>query len=876
MRSRHTIALLILSLVLTVENISPVFGQDDTIVTIAVPSYVKTVIENDLFESFETAHPSIKVVVLSLDDNTLSSSASSDLEKRLDYAQEYASYADVSLISSSTVTVETTRAGYFLNLAPLINSDPSFNTDDFLPKVWQSAQWDDGIWYIPVWAMPELLVYNIKAFDQAGLSYPNETWTFDDLAKAARQLTTRRTNGDIEVAGFQSSDVGLFFYGQTDQPLYDANGGLSVPDFNNPELPAFLDQWVALQKDTSETNHFDSNKTPLSLARPWQLINVHSNTEQQWAGALLPGGVAGLRIEGFAVSSGTLNPEAAYALANFMSSNPAVTHLFFGSTPARRSMVGVPDESSNFVYPPVSEDVQYLMDKAIANAVPVSELRFVTYLEAAISKHMDATPFDSEIAIEEATTNAIKSLTLASARRNTSSIIVSTAIPTPSYTTSQIVLHFGMDIDTSLNPDLWRQVTNDFLADNPSVGNIDVRTQVYEPEDLDKLDCYYQSHNSVSTNNFGSYLNLDPFIDADPQFDKNDFIGTVLDQVKQDDHIWAYPIVMQPRVLWYNKDLFIKAGLPIPQQDWTVNDFTTALHSLRELPALETAPIFVPGSFGNTYLLMLMAAYGAIPYDYRTLPPTINFTAPDTVEAIRQVLDLAKEEYIAYNKLGGNGGTFGGNNNVPITDDTLSKYGLHFENLLSPDTQDPARLVNFPHGQVIPVSYGIGAAYIRRSAQNPDACYKWIVQLAQHPNLFGAMPVRLSQLSDSTLAVAQGSDLTKVYQEFAATFTQPNILTFPDPRSESSGNFGYYIEPLWLNNAFDDYVLGNGDLQADLEMAQTLATAFRECTSNIIPANVDALTNQETSDAYHKQIVDCAVKVDPRMKERFSSYYQDN
>jgi hypothetical protein len=56
---------------------------------------------------------------------------------------------------------------------------------------------------------------------------------------------------------------------------------------------------------------------------------------------------------------------------------------------------------------------------------------------------------------------------------------------------------------------------------------------------------------------------------------------------------------------------------------------------------------------------MLIAAYGGLPFDYRTDPPTLNFTDPATVEAIRQVLDLAKADLIQYETLTMNTGLGG-------------------------------------------------------------------------------------------------------------------------------------------------------------------------------------------------------------------------
>ncbi len=875
MVNRRIFTLAILTMILIVGAISPLLGQGETIVTVAAPDWMGDALRNELFDSFEAEHPGVKVVIVPIGNDAYFAPAANDLEKHLDAAQKYASYADVTYIASYSMSVEATRAGYFLNLAPLINSDASFNTDDFFPKIWQSVQWDDGIWYIPVSASINVLVYDANAFDKAGLAYPNEKWTFDELANAARTLTTHHQDGSIDVPGFQAYNPAMFFYGFTGQSLYDSSVSPSAPKFDSAELPTFLESWRALQKDTSANGSFDFNKVPFTYGQPWQMMNPSTDNTQKWAASLLPGGVAGLDVQGFAVSSGTLNPELAYALADFASKSPEIVNRLYGNSPARKSMVGVKPDDSIFVSPPPSKEAQDIIDRALENAVPTSELRFQDYLDVALTKEGNASA-DMKSIIQEAEVNAVKSLETASARKGTATVYVNTPVPTPSFGSDQIVLNFGLGVDISSTRDQWNRVISDFLAANPSVGNVDIRTQFYEQKDMDALDCYYQPYNAVPSMKLEDFLAFDPFVDADPAFDRSDFIGTVLDQVTRDDHIWAYPIVIQPSVLWYNQELFTKAGLPSPEAGWTVDAFKDALQKLHGTLEKETDPVFTPGSFGNTYLLMLIAAYGGVPYDYRTTPPTINFTDPATVDAIRQVLDLAKDGYIGYQKLAGVNSFFSGGSS-PITDDSLSTYSWRFQNRANPDFQDPSRLANFPHGsQLIPVAYGIGAAYIQNHAQSPDACYKWIADIAKRPDLLGGMPARLTQINDPTITTAQGEDVSALYQGFVDTFQQPNTITFPGQYGGGSGDFSSYVEPMWLNKVFDNYVLENGDLEHDLADAETFAKAFRECASPIPKMNPEDLQTPESSTAYYKQFVECAVKIDPTMKEQFSYFYQDS
>jgi hypothetical protein len=106
-----------------------------------------------------------------------------------------------------------------------------------------------------------------------------------------------------------------------------------------------------LQKEMMPTESYDFDKVPMMLGQPWRLIGGNPADAGKWAGSLLPGGKAGLDVQGFAVSRGTTNPEIAYALAKYLTESPEVIYRFFGTSPARRSMVGVTPEDSNFFMP---------------------------------------------------------------------------------------------------------------------------------------------------------------------------------------------------------------------------------------------------------------------------------------------------------------------------------------------------------------------------------------------------------------------------------------------------------------------------------------------------------------------------------------------
>ena len=280
-----------------------------------------------------------------------------------------------------------------------------------------------------------------------------------------------------------------------------------------------------------------------------------------------------------------------------------------------------------------------------------------------------------------------------------------------------------------------------------------------------------------------------------------------------------------------------------------------------------TTPIptpFVPNDPSGSYLLMLIAAYGGLPLDYRTDPPTVNFTDPATVDAIRQVLDLATDGYIDYSSLVGEGGfvvTIGGENSTTRSRPTPS---TGFERFGPPDAADQTTMVmtTYPQGsQYGVIAYQITTGYISATAQNPEAAYRFLSQVARNPQLFSGMPARQSLVSDPAVIAAQGEDMAAMYQQLDALLRAPNTIVFPTFTDGRGGGPLSFMQTYWLQRAFDNYIVNGADLDTELADAELITTAYMECAANIV---VDtSATTRRPRRALRRQIAQCATSVDP-------------
>jgi ABC-type glycerol-3-phosphate transport system substrate-binding protein len=877
MKYRFVAPIILLLLMSIFAPLFLVLAQDNAVVvSLAIPEYLADGFNDTVLGQFEAENPGVKVHIVKSGDEAYYSPAAYDIDGHLTGAEKYISTADVLYVNAFNFSVEGTRASYFLDLTPLINVDSSLDTNDFFPNIWQSYQWDGGMWAMPVSASVRILAYKPAAFDEAGLAYPNENWTIDDLVTAAQALSKKDENGKVIQPGIYSvGDQSLLFRSLLGQGFYDDSVFPNAPRLSDPALAQLLTTWVELEKDGTtgrnlDFSSFDYNDVPMRVDQSYILSQPGLTGGDQWAGSLLPGGVAGMNVEGFAISGATQYPEQSYALLKFLSSNVDIVTRFFGDTPARRSLVGKQSEDTVGIgILNRSPEVEAFIQDALQKALPLSEMRFGDYISQAIDKMVNDGE-DADAALQEVEASAVQNLQTAEAKHGATTVAVATIVPTPVLTAGEVSLNFGLTAFVSPLPnrDKWDEVINDFTANDPQVRQVvlDTGFGLSLADMSQKDDCYFLPYSIVQMQtDLSPILPLDPYMSADPNFDKNDVVGNTMTQLQKNDQTWAYPIIIQPQVLRYNKNLFDKAGVPAPDNGWTVDQFADAVRQLKLDPG--DPPPFVPNEGGGTHLLILIAAYGGIPLDYRTDPVTLNFTDPTTVEAIRQVLDLAKNGYIKYQKLGdfGGGGGGGSSNTVPIFTQSLSMISFYS---FPQDSDNPYLMTTYPSGsQYTGISYDIGTAYISSTSQNPDACYRWITTVAQHPDLFMAMPARRSQLND---AASTSPDLAAAYNQIDQILQDPNAISIPSQIGGAASSPGNFVVQLWLFRAFDSYVLEDGDLDAKLSEAQTFAEAYQGCVADIPPNTLGPDATQKEQLAYYLQYITCATNVDPSLKTLFN------
>ncbi|MCC6801560.1 MAG: extracellular solute-binding protein [Anaerolineae bacterium] len=868
---------LFVTLALLIAPFASLSAQNQPTISIALSAVMQNVIDESIFDDFENAN-GVSVYVNYVDPQV--PPASAGIDTYLDGIAEYASAADVLYVTDTELTLEATRAGYLLDLSPLTSTDSTLYPDDFIPVTWNSVQWDNGVWGLPISVDATMMMYDPAAFDQAGLAYPSDRWTLDDLAIAARALTQYDANGNVSTPGlstFGSTDA-LFrsLYGQN---FYDDSGN---PRFTDPALEDLLTQWQELVDEGVVGSTFiggGSNEVPLRIMGSFGLRiggGPNANNSNPPVALALPGGRVGMSMNTLAVSSGTQQPELAYALAKYLTNNPSMANGIFGGIPARQSLAGVQAQQDNggpgnggpgggggeagFAFAAgVSADVQAALDQLLPSALTLSEQRYADYINGALNAMSES---DAHTALQDAEAQAMSDLQAAADRRSSVSVVVATPPPPVVLQPGEIALNFGVQsfIQPIPNLDEWKQLAADFSANDPDVGDVNFDTQGGNASTLAASnDCFYLTSNAVPNLDETVIINLDPYLDTDPNFDPRDVVGGLMTQLQKDNRTWAYPMTIQPQTLSYNATIFQQAGVPLPTNGWTLDQFLDALRTLKDY--LNKEP-FVSRDINGESLMMLIAAYGGLPVDYRTTPATLNFTDPATVDAIQQVLDLAKNGYIDYQALvTGTGGfrivAIGADEETAITSDSLAGFRRFIGG--GPGGGSDSRLVSYPTGVYTGASFTIGTGYISATAQNPDACYRWLSYVAQHVDIFGAMPARLSQITDPAMQANYG-DNAGFYADYARILAEPTTVVFPSAAGGNSAVRDFLLQ-FWLNRAFDNYVLNNADLAAELADAQTYSNAYLECVSALPPSETTG--GGGGPGGFNSGVLDCARSADP-------------
>lgn len=128
--------------------------------------------------------------------------------------------------------------GVLENLQPFIEKS-GYKLDDYWPGLLESGSYQGDVYGFPRDIDVGLLYYNKDLFDKAGVEYPTDKWTWDDLKAAAEKLTEKDASGSVTRYGL-AADAAGGANGKAVKFIFQ-NGGSLLDDPVNPSKCTLAD-----------------------------------------------------------------------------------------------------------------------------------------------------------------------------------------------------------------------------------------------------------------------------------------------------------------------------------------------------------------------------------------------------------------------------------------------------------------------------------------------------------------------------------------------------------------------------------------------------------------------------------------------------------
>lgn len=225
-----------------------------------------------------------------------------------------------------------------------LEADSSFDTAIFEKNLLDMGRINGKLYYLPKDFNPLSLWYNKKMFDDAGMEYPKDDWTWEDLNKAAEKLTEKDKNGKYSKYGFNATKWAypVFTYLWSNGADISNEDGTKADGFmNSDKTIAAMEKYVEMSigKDKvsptpqdAETlggdgSMFMTDKLAMMITGRWTKYDL-DRSNINYGTSMIPTGADGQRAgitaaAGWAINANGKHKEEAYELVKWLSGKEA-------------------------------------------------------------------------------------------------------------------------------------------------------------------------------------------------------------------------------------------------------------------------------------------------------------------------------------------------------------------------------------------------------------------------------------------------------------------------------------------------------------------------------------------------------------------------
>lgn len=251
--------------------------------------------------------------------------------------------------------------GAFEDLTSYIEGDDGINTDDFFEKILEIGNIDGKYYTLPKDYSTEAVYYNKDMFDEAGIDYPTDDWSWEQFEEMAKKLTVK--NGDnyeqwgVSLPGAEIRPILPFIYSRGGNVI--SEDGKQVEGVMNSketkEGLKFFNKLLNVDKvapssvDTDAfkgTDLFLSGKVAMNVTGVWPASN-YAEDKMNFGVAKMPKGDKGqfstVYYSGYGIYSKSKQKEAAWKYLKYLSTEAQETMAKEGAMTAYKPAV----ETSN-------------------------------------------------------------------------------------------------------------------------------------------------------------------------------------------------------------------------------------------------------------------------------------------------------------------------------------------------------------------------------------------------------------------------------------------------------------------------------------------------------------------------------------------------
>jgi ABC-type glycerol-3-phosphate transport system substrate-binding protein len=850
-------------------------SDEHPVITFAANEYERSLYE-PLIEQFNGEHPEMTVQFAPLPEYT-----GAEDEATQDYERSQASTGDTLMIWNASYAT----GRYYRDLQPLIETDPTFQPDDFWPNALAICQDAEGRQLgVPLTFNVNGIFYDKTAFDEAELPYPQPGWTLDDFQKAITGVA--RQNGDkirYGLAEQYSSILNVLI-----EAALDANDG----DISAETIQPVVEWYINLVKAKAiyAPPYAEEDQDWNKAWQDWQDLFKSENRPVMWTGGLsemTPGSdymmpssddpLEGLAIktEGFvpfpvtadgsyeqtsqvwsqcvAISAGSRNPRAAWKWLNFLSQQRLLQeNTYVGERLQLPARISVADSSGYWEGLPagLEDSIRF----AVEHAWPGSSYAATSYQVYTAVTKVTAGKADLVTALDEVKSQMAEGA-VPSPTPNTTPIVVATPKPTLSADATQVEYYFS-----AWGPDhtALQAIVDEYNkthADSPVVfrGEFNFQSDTYfdyQAAIAQEFDCFTAYTGNANAEN-PSILPLDTFIESEgPEF-VQDFDPALLDSLRQNGTLLGLPAVSQPQIMGYNADLLAKRGIEPPGNDWTFEDFIALAARAASTDEADLSYGFLTSAW-ETFLLDNRGIQGA---DTQSDPPVAKFTSPEFANGLAWLSDLLQSGTLL----------------TQTNDNYMDIQSAMQDGKVAFWVTQAGQPTGWYTDAFNPPTYKVGVApmptndtptsiasnwsndqahFISASSQNPQACWDWIKYLSEQPTAFSGIPARKSAQNSPAWAAKVGEQYVEVYQ---LALSRAKRTTIAEQAARNS--------PIsWPLNTWQQQIIIA--LFAGEDTAKIIATSQQKAEDYLACMAPVEWEGMEST-ALQKEIYQCVMQADP-------------